>query len=181
MVLMLAALHPSLVKKAVLVASGPFEDRYVPEIQKTRLGRLEAGERAEVTSLMSVIEGRHAGDREKAFARFGELFSRTDAFDAFDGGKDEVILDPAIFRSVWEEAARMRTGGQLLRLAKRVSCPVMALHGDHDPHPASGVRDPLSRVLQDFRFVLLTHCGHKPWVERRAKDDFFRVLEGELA
>jgi hypothetical protein len=42
------------------------------------------------------------------------------------------------------------------------------------------VREPLAAVFKDFRFVLLKHCGHAPWIERRARDDFFRVLRNEL-
>lgn len=74
----------------------------------------------------------------------------------------------------------MRRTGKLLELAKQIHCGVMAIHGDYDPHPAEGVREPLSAVLKDFRFVLLKQCGHKPWIERQAKEEFFRVLEREL-
>ena len=56
----------------------------------------------------------------------------------------------------------------------------MAIHGDYDPHPASGVKEPLSRILRDFRFILLDHCGHTPWKEVEAKEKFYRELRAEL-
>lgn len=56
----------------------------------------------------------------------------------------------------------------------------MAIHGDYDPHPAEGVRRPLSRVLDDFEFVLLESCGHRPWIERAARDWFYDILRQEL-
>lgn len=74
----------------------------------------------------------------------------------------------------------MRRSGTLLELAQRIQCPVVAIHGDYDPHPAEGVRKPLLSVLKDFRFVLLKQCGHKPWIERRATEAFYQVLEEEL-
>jgi pimeloyl-ACP methyl ester carboxylesterase len=74
----------------------------------------------------------------------------------------------------------MRQTGRLLELAHQIRCPVVAIHGDHDPHPAEGVRVPLLSVLQGFRFVLLDRCGHTPWVERHARERFFRALEEEL-
>ena len=67
-----------------------------------------------------------------------------------------------IFQGVWKEAARLRTSGELLALGTRIECPVVAIHGDCDPHPAEGVREPLSRILPDFRFITLENCGHKP-------------------
>ena len=68
----------------------------------------------------------------------------------------------------------------MLGLADWVKCPVVALHGDYDPHPAEGVEAPLSERLDDFRFCLLQNCGHKPWIERGARAEFYRVLGREL-
>jgi len=55
--------------------------------------------------------------------------------------------------------------------------PVTAIHGDYDSHPAEGVRLPLFSVLKNFQFILLEKCGHTPWNERYARDQFFGVLK----
>jgi hypothetical protein len=34
--------------------------------------------------------------------------------------------------------------------------------------------------LSDFRFILLKQCGHKPWIEKMARDAFFSILNQEL-
>ncbi|HJT25676.1 MAG TPA: alpha/beta hydrolase, partial [bacterium] len=85
-----------------------------------------------------------------------------------------------IYKSVWKEAAELRKSGGLLKAAKTIQCPVTAIHGDHDPHPAEGVQKPLSKALKDFRFILLEKCGHTPWMEKRAREDFFAALQKEL-
>jgi pimeloyl-ACP methyl ester carboxylesterase len=85
-----------------------------------------------------------------------------------------------IFQSVWKDAAELRRSGKLLELGNRIQCPVVAIHGDYDPHPAEGVQEPLSAILRDFRFILLKNCGHMPWIERRARDRFYGILNGEL-
>jgi len=46
-------------------------------------------------------------------------------------------------------------------------------------HPAGGVQKTLAAILRDFRFVMLRNCGHKPWIERQARDRFCRTLEAE--
>jgi len=51
------------------------------------------------------------------------------------------------------------------------------MHGDWDPHPAAGVREPLQAVLKSFQFILLEECGHKPWMERREKEKFYSFLK----
>ncbi|GAI40540.1 unnamed protein product, partial [marine sediment metagenome] len=85
-----------------------------------------------------------------------------------------------IFRNVWKEATELRSSGELLRLGKNIQCPVVVIHGDYDPHPSEGVKDPLSRILKDFRFILLDNCGHYPWLERAARDKFYDTLKSEV-
>ena len=71
--------------------------------------------------------------------------------------------------------------GELLALSEQITCPVVAIHGDYDPHPAEGIEKPLAAYLGNFRFILLKNCGHKPWGERQARDEFYRVLGKELS
>ncbi len=176
--LIVAARHPQLVAKVVLVGSGPFEEQYAAQIMPERLRRLSDADRDEVVSLMARLES-GAGD-DTTFARMGALLSKADAFDPLPIDETSVHVDADIYGSVWPEASELRRNGELLRLAGRVRCPVVAIHGDHDPHPAEGVRAPLSRAIADFRFVLLADCGHTPWAERAARDEFFRALEQAL-
>ena len=90
------------------------------------------------------------------------------------------LVNQHIFQNVWKQAEQLRKSGELLELAKDIQCPVLAIHGDYDPHPAEGLQKPLSVLLKDFRFILLPKCGHKPWIERNAKEKFFVILEKEI-
>lgn len=94
---------------------------------------------------------------------------------------ETITLSGEIFQGVWPTAAEWRRNGTLLALGTSIQCPVVALHGDYDPHPAEGVQNPLSALLRDFRFVLLQHCGHTPWRERQARDSFYQAVQRELA
>ena len=97
------------------------------------------------------------------------------------GTSDKVAARGDIFQEVWQRAEEMRKRGELLELGRRIRCPVVAVHGDYDPHPGEGVERPLTTVLDRFRFVLLEHCGHMPWIERQARDAFFGVLRNEIS
>lgn len=178
--LILAARHPSLVKKVVLVGCGPLEAEYAEGIEATRVSRLSEEERLEFKAVMEVIENPVSPDRGAALARMGDIFSKADAYDSVPEEHGDVDFRPDIFEAVWKEGAALRRSGELLALASQIVCPVVAVHGDYDPHPAAGVERPLSAALNDFRFVLLKNCGHKPWVERQARDEFYRVLMKEI-
>ena len=175
-----AAKNPSLVRKLVLVGSGPFEERYASEIMPARLSRLPENERNELALLLKKMESQGEKDSDAIMDRVGDLISKSDHFDPLPLEPEPVEFRPEVYQSVWPEASRLRQSGELLEMGKKITCPVVAIHGDHDPHPADGVRIPLEKVLKDFKFVLLEKCGHDPWLEKHAREKFFEVLKGEL-
>ncbi len=176
----LAAHYPAFVKKLILIGSGGYEEKYAGSVQETRWQRLSEAERAEAQSLIEIINNPAVKDKSMAFARMGALFSKADAYDPLPC-KSEVFSGQAkIFQSVWQDAAELRSSGKLLEFGKRIQCPVVAIHGDYDPHPAEGVQKPLSAILKSFQFILLEKCGHKPWIERQARDKIYILLREEL-
>jgi pimeloyl-ACP methyl ester carboxylesterase len=178
-----AARYPALIKKLILVGCAPFEERYTAALHEIRLIRLDADEKTEFESLLQGLNNPATKDKDRLLARLGALAFKADAYDALLDQVDEtdrIDQKGDIFQSVWDSAAKMRRSGELLALSEHIQCPVVAIHGDHDPHPAEGVGEPLSGVLRDFRMVVLEKCGHTPWIERQARDRFYSVLEAEL-
>jgi pimeloyl-ACP methyl ester carboxylesterase len=111
--------------------------------------------------------------------RFGKLMSKADAYAPLAGQDNPLPANVQIYDRVWSEASKMRDSGKLLRLARRVRCPVVAVHGDYDPHPADSISR-LAGVFRGFRFVLLEKCGHYPWLERHARDRFLDIIRAEV-
>ncbi len=177
---MLAARYPSLVSKLILVSSAPFTQEYAFDTDRTRFSRLTSSERDEIQTIKSELDDPSwTGDKDVLMAKVGKLFSRADSFDPLPHAS-EAECHRDIFSAVWLQAETLRRSGALLALGKDIECPVVAIHGDNDPHPADGVRISLSGVLKDFRFILLEKCGHVPWFERQSKDSFYKILRKEL-
>ncbi len=176
----LAAKYPSLVRKLILVGSGPFTEKYASEIMETRFNRLNKEEKREVNLLMEKLNDSN-NNMEKDLARLGKLMSKADSFDPLPSNKIEYVdFQQEIYRKVWNEASELRKSGKLLEYGKQIECPVIAIHGDYDPHPNEGVKEPLSQVVEDFKLILLNNCGHTPWIERNAKNDFYRIIKKEI-
>jgi pimeloyl-ACP methyl ester carboxylesterase len=175
-----SARYPELVKKLILIGSGVYEEQYATHIQETRLSRLGKEGRREAQSLMKTLNDPAVSDKNLPLAQLGALFTRTDAYNpvTLDTGVMEVQYH--IYISVWNEATELRRSGKLVELGKQIQCPVVAIHGDYDPHPPEGIKKPLSAVLKNFRFILLKNCGHLPWIEREARDKFYGILKEEL-
>lgn len=177
---MVAARYPALVKKLILVSSAPFEERYAPAIIQKRMKRLKMKERIEAQDILARMADPQVSEKDALLARLGSLLALADAYDPVHPDDEGFHCQYDVFSGVWDEACELRRNNVLLDMAKAIKCPVVAIHGDTDPHPAEGVSDPLARELDDFRFVLLEKCGHRPWIERYAADEFFRVLAKEI-
>ncbi|MFN2396673.1 MAG: alpha/beta fold hydrolase, partial [Bacteroidales bacterium] len=153
--------------------------RYSADLMNIRLNRLNKTDRIEAEKLLSGFDP-DSSDNE-ALKRFGELMTIADSYDYVPDENQQVDVNMEIFRSVWPEATHLREINILPEIAKKIKFPVTAIHGDYDPHPADGVENPLSARLADFKMITLKKCGHKPWQERYAEDEFFEILRGELA
>lgn len=184
LVFILAAQYPALVKKLLLVSSGPFEEKYAAGIMETRLNRLSINDRMKVIDILNGCDGVNTKKKNSLLQQLGKLLSRADAYDPIETASepaDKIDYRIDIFQKVWKTASELRKNGKLLDYGRQVRCPVVALHGDYDPHPFEGVEKPLLKILTDFRFILLKNCGHKPWIERKARTIFFNILEEELS
>jgi pimeloyl-ACP methyl ester carboxylesterase len=175
-----AARYPDLVRKLILVGCPPFDEQYAAAITRTRLDRLSQNERSEAQALIVQLDDPSAGDKNSLFARLGLLLSRADACDPVPIEDESFLCQYDVFRGVWDEACELRRKQILLRMAHAIRCPVTAIHGDWDPHPAEGVNEPLSRECPGFRFILLQKCGHRPWIERNASEAFYEALVREI-
>jgi pimeloyl-ACP methyl ester carboxylesterase len=175
------ARYPSLVKKLILIGGGPFEEKYADNIDADRLNRLTEDERIEAFRLLEINDAAKSLDRDKAMARLGELWVKADTYAPLPGQELESMpVSEEINRKVWAEAKKLRTSGEILKIGKKITCPVIAIHGDYDPHLVAGLQEPLSRVIKDFKFILLEKCGHYPWLERYARYKFYEILRKEI-
>jgi pimeloyl-ACP methyl ester carboxylesterase len=55
-----------------------------------------------------------------------------------------------------------------------------AIHGEYDPHPIDGVKLSLQNKFKDFIMYTLRKCGHSPWKEKHAYQEFYEILRKEL-
>ncbi len=175
-----AATYPSFVNKLILISSGPFEEKYAKNIMRVRLSRMNEQDKKEMMFLTKSLESQDAQKKNQAMARFGELMLKADSFAILPHSEEMIECQYDIYQEVWQEAEELRSNGELLKFGRKIECPIVAIHGDYDSHPYNGVKEPLGKVLKDFKFVLLEKCGHCPWLERYAKDKFYTILRKEL-
>lgn len=175
-----SARYPEFVKKIILIGSGVYDEKYASNIMKTRLSRLSEAERNEAYSLIEILNDPAVQNKNTPLAKFGNLLTKADSYNPLTLDTEILQCQYHINTNVWKDARELRMSGKLLELGKQIQCPVVAIHGDYDPHPAEGIQKPLSSVLKSFKFILLKNCGHLPWIESESRKIFFRILKKEL-
>ncbi|MCD4812826.1 alpha/beta hydrolase [bacterium] len=172
----LAAKHPEMVAKLVLVGSGVYTECHARQIEATRFERLTPVAMQTAYRLMGQINQADSDQQNNLFAQLGKIFTQTDAYDPVTLDLEWTQIRYDIYKKVWPQAVALRRQGDFLKWGRRIQCPVIALHGDYDPHPAAGIHEPLAAVVRDFQFILLEKCGHLPWIEKQAKAVFYQKV-----
>ena len=166
--------YPARIQKIIGIGSPPLKECYVQSIAERRAAKLSETERA----LLEKITEADDQNTEKLTA----LLARTDNYapqNAHLHNADRA--DMQMMSLVWAEAAQMRREGKILCCFQSLSCGLAFIFGKEDPHPAQGVALPLQEAKVPFKMDLLDHCGHSPFMEYYAREEFYTRLLSELS
>ena len=178
---MFAAKYPALVKKLILVGSGAYKEEYVSQMNEIRKKRLSEEENLRANKLIEYMFDPDFTDKKEVLGEFGKLMSKADSYSPIYYQDETLGFQLDIFKNIMKEVNCLRRNGELLEMGNKIECPVVAIHGDYDPHPYEGVEKPLKQVIKNFQFILLKKCGHSPWNEKYARDEFYEILADELS
>ncbi len=170
---------PDKVEKVILIGSGPLDEYYVSQIGERRKGNMSSEEAEEYDHILRQLEDGF-GEKDEYLQRLGEICDRADGYQEEDSLRDEADVNGELHEKIWKEAAELRKSGKLLERFARIACPLVLIQGAVDPHPAAGVIQPLEDRNVDIKSYVLEKCGHTPWREKYAREEFARVLFSEL-
>jgi len=168
-----AAAHPVSFAALVLIGCGTFSATARAELERRTQARL----RPEDRNAMSRV-GETEPDLDRRLAALGRLMTRVYACDLDAAAADEVVVtaDARAHEESWADMLRLQRAGVYPEAFRSIRCPVLMLHGDCDPHPGPATRDDLRAYIPHLEYRELARCGHSPWLERQACDEFHRVL-----
>lgn len=148
-----AAEHPGRASSIVAIGSGTFD--------------LAARAR-----LREILAERRARDVEAPYT-----------FERGEGGPldgDEGSFDKRGHHETWDDMVRLQAAGVYPQAFAAIAEPVLMLHGAYDPHPGTMIRDGLAPYIPQLEYREWERCGHYPWLEKHARDHFYRVLRAWL-
>ncbi len=173
LVVFFAEKYPELVENVILVGSGPLEVAYVPEIGTRRLQNLSEKNGAILQRLMA----NQATDED--MEKIPKILEQSDNYCLENKELHEADkTDSKMHNRIWAEAAKLRSSGDLLKSFKQVKSKLFLIQGETDPHPAKGVTIPLQENGVACKTYILEKCGHSPFMEKYAKEEFYKILIG---
>lgn len=171
-----AAAHPQVIARLVLIGCGTFDKdaraRFEAEIAARMTPELKAG--------LERLAQDFADPGERLRAR-GRLLHQVYCYAPlpmdYELGPPDSDLK---FEETWHDMLRLQEAGVYPAAFRVIEAPVLMLHGTYDPHPGVMIRDCLCQYMPQIEYRELQRCGHEPWRERFASDDFFVALRAWL-
>lgn len=174
-----AAEHPDAAGPLVLVGCGTFDAASRARFVELRDQRTTDEHRCQVEHLEH-----DCADAAERFVRKHELTMSIEDYAPLPPGPPDPDVpgsfDMQAHAETWSGAMRLQSEGVHPAAFRTIESPVLMLHGDYDPHPGRMIRDGLAPHIPQLEYHELARCGHSPWNERFARDEFFAVMRAWL-
>lgn len=170
-----AAEHPETAKGIILVACGTFDPAARQEMNAIRQQRMDDTIRKRLEQLPQKFP-----DPDTRMAALGGLYQQIDSVDLMEVKNHLHRCDAKAHEQTWADIVRLQENDVYPDAFAAIRCPVLMLHGDDDPHPGTMIRDGLLPYLPQLEYVSWPRCGHYPWLEKAARDDFYEKMTGWL-
>lgn len=173
-----AAEHPNNAGPIVLVGCGTFDQASrarMKEIFRERTNPHLQAQLAEVNA--STADPAEMHMKRLRLTRDLSVYDRREPWPE----KEEFEpLDVRAHEETWSDMMRLQADGTYPKAFSSITSDVLMLHGNYDPHPGRMIYESLRPIIQTLQYRELDRCGHSPWLERFARDEFFSILKSWL-
>jgi pimeloyl-ACP methyl ester carboxylesterase len=171
-----AADRPAVPAALVLIGCGTFSPAARAEFEARYAARLAQADQAAIAHI------KHSEtDADRSLAAQGRVITRVYGYDIEDEGNDLASVDAVAHRETWADMVRLLNKGTYPAAFATIPCPVLMVHGDTDPHPGLLTSKDLRPYIPHLEYRELEKCGHSPWLERQARDEFYECLTAWIA
>ncbi len=172
-----AAAHNDLVGPIALVGCGAFD----PQTRQIFHATIETRMNDEQRKRVAGLEQKYPDPAERFKAYYAEI-APLYTYDQIPGvSKDFTRFDVKAYNETWNDMMRLQELGVYPKKFAAIKSPVLMLHGDYDPHPGKLTKEVLKKYIPQLEYHELKKCGHSPWEEKFARDEFFSILHEWLA
>ena len=101
----------------------------------------------------------------------GAIFAESSGELSPEGDFDRQALD-----ETWGDMVRCQKEHIYPDTFVNITCPVVMIHGEYDPHPGRVTAEYLKSCIPQLEYKEFPRCGHAPDIEKYARRDFYDYL-----
>lgn len=170
-----AAAHPGHAASLALIGCGTFDSVGRERMRVTCEERMDDALRHRLETLPEEFP-----DPDTRLGALEKLMRPLYSCDPAPIEPDAEACDARAHQETWSDMLRLQADGVYPAAFATIAEPVIMLHGAADPHPGRLIRASLEPYLPRLEYHELDRCGHYPWLEKTARDEFFVVLRDWL-
>ncbi len=167
-----SAAHNDSVGPLVLIGCGTFDHESRERMRASCRERMDSHVRQRMERLPEDIS-----DPDERLRALGNLILPAFSYDLITTDLELDTCDARGYEETWEDKIRLEEQGIYPAAFATIDRPVLMLHGTEDPHPGQMIQASLKPFLPHLEYREWPRCGHYPWLERAARDEFYRKLE----
>jgi len=179
--LLFASQNQYMVEKLVLVGCGTFTKESSDIVDKIRNSRLTKVQQKRIEKLIQTMDKLSGEEQSLAMKEFGAIFDSSDKYYPICDNKELGTLDWNIFINVWKDFVKLRNKPNYIKSEfSKINIPAILIQGDYDPHLTKEVYSFLKKCIPKIKLYELEKCGHYPWIEKYAKNNFYKILKDAI-
>jgi pimeloyl-ACP methyl ester carboxylesterase len=175
--LVYASEYPDDATSVVLVGCGTFDAESRARMKDIFDERTDEEMKKKLDRILSEIDD----PRERLVEKY-KIIGKLQEYEHIPHEKSEVEpFDSKGHQETWDDMVRLMGEGVYPAAFRKIKIPVMMLHGAYDPHPGGMIFENLKRYIPQLEYHEFERCGHYPWREKYARDEFYKVLVDSLS
>lgn len=166
-----AAVHGDTVAGLVLVGCGTFDVQARERMNATlrQRGGVDLLDRLRRLS-------EESPDANEGLRAVGRLLEPVFSYDLLPHEDEGEPCDARAHHESWSDMLRLQGEGVYPASFAGIRVPAIMFHGTVDPHPGEMIYEGLRRFMPQLEYRSWERCGHYPWLEREARDEFYLAL-----
>lgn len=166
-----AAVHPGKAASLALIGCGTFDPASREQMNVVRQERMA---KHLFRRMQNRVESIH--DPDERLKLMGKMMMQADSYRLMHVNDEVVYYDALGHEQTWRDMVRLQDEGIYPAAFKAICASVLMLHGSYDPHPGEMIRDNLKSYIPQLEYRQWQQCGHYPWLEKAAYEEFYSVL-----
>lgn len=166
----------------ILVGCGTFDQASRDEFKRRLAARTDESVQARIAAAEALA------DPDARLSAKADAMLDAYSYDLISRDTEIAHVDARANRESWDDMLRLQGEGVYPAAFAGVTCPLLMVNGDVDPHPGDWIARGLADVIPAWRdpaaaaaaVVTLARCGHYPWLERHGRMAFYEAVGGLL-